>query len=70
MSDEALEARVASLEFNNVQQATRIRTLEKQVDTHGSRCWKTLLFRLDGWGPWWVIRDKPAWRPWHRWWVS
>jgi hypothetical protein len=66
---EALEARVASLEFNSTQQANRIRTLEKQVETLWTPPWKKLLFGLDGW-PLYRLAAQPAWRPWRRWWRS
>ena len=59
----ALLARVMLLEH-------RVRTLEKHEDTRGSVWWKRVLFRLDGWPRAGVIADKPAWRPWRRWYTS
>lgn len=44
--------------------------MQKQLSTLGSPWWRRLLFRLDGWPPWWVVADNPAWRPWRRWWRS
>jgi hypothetical protein len=61
------EARLASLEFNQEQLAGRVRTLEKMLDTRATPLWKRVMFRLDGWGPWWQLEDRPAWRPWRHW---
>lgn len=44
----------------------QIRHMQKQLDTLGTPRWKRVLFRLDGWPPWYIVADKPAWRPWHR----
>ncbi len=67
---QALEAYIASLQFNRVQDAARIRHLEKLLETRATPLWKRMLFRLDGWGPWWQVRPAPRWRPWRRWWTS
>lgn len=64
------DARLASLELNQRQQAARIRTLEKMLDTRATPLWRRIVFRLDGWPSWTIVVDRPAWRPWHRWWVS
>jgi hypothetical protein len=56
---DALQARCGELE-------RRLRHAEKQLDTLGSPWWKRLAFRLNGWPPWWIVADRPAWRPWHR----
>ena len=48
----------------------RLRHVEKQLDTLGTPWWKRVLFRIDGWPPWYIVADKPAWRPWRRWWRS
>lgn len=61
------DAHVGSHEAQINALADRIRTLEKQIDTHGSPWWKRILFRIDGWPAWWVVAARPAWRPWHRW---
>ena len=50
--------------------AQRVRGMEKRFDTGDSPAWKRLLFRIDGWGPWFQLRPKPRWRPWRRWWTS
>lgn len=59
----ATQNRVAALE-------QRIRFLEKQIDTLGTPLWRRVLFRLDGWGPWYRVAPAPAWRPWRRWFTS
>jgi hypothetical protein len=59
----ATQNRVAALEY-------RVRVLEKYLDTLGTPLWRRILFRLDGWGPWYRMREKPAWRPWRRWYTS
>lgn len=48
----------------------RVRQMEKRFDTGDSPGWKRLLFRFDGWGPWFQLRKKPRWRPWRMWWTS
>lgn len=47
-----------------------VRFMQKQLATLGSPWWRRLLFRLDGWPPWWIVADAPTWRPWRRWWRS
>jgi hypothetical protein len=44
----------------------QIRFMQKQIDTQGSRWWKKLWFRIDGWPPWWIVAEKRQWRPWHK----
>jgi hypothetical protein len=48
----------------------RVRTLEVTRATGVSPWWKRVLFRIDGWGPWWIERDVPRWRPWRRFWTA
>jgi hypothetical protein len=50
--------------------ADRLRHIEKMLDTLDTPWWKRLLFRLDGWPPWYRVARAPAWRPWRRWWRS
>lgn len=64
--DEA-EVHVASLQARVVELERRLRHAEKQLDTLGTPLWKRVLFRIDGWSPWWVTDRPRAWRPWHRW---
>lgn len=64
------EAAINSLRINDVQQAKRIRTLEKMIEIKDSPLWKRILFWIDGWAPWYRIVDRPQWRPWRRWWTS
>ena len=44
----------------------RVRHLEKMLDTLGTPWYKRLWFRIDGWPPWYVVAQRPAWRPWRR----
>jgi hypothetical protein len=64
------DAESESLRLNVSLLAGRVRTLEKMLDTRDTVWWRRLLFRLDGWPPWYRLADRPAWRPWHRWWTS
>lgn len=64
------DAHVRSLWLNHEQLAARIRDLEKMIDTKDSPWWKRLLFRLDGWSPWYHLDEHPRRRPWRRWWTS
>lgn len=43
----------------------RLRKIEKQLDTLGSSWWKRILFRVNGWPPWWITNQPRTWRPWH-----
>lgn len=61
---------VESLKFNQAQLAGRVRRMEKLFDTLDTPRWKRLLFRIDGWGPWYQLREAPRWRPWRRWYSS
>jgi hypothetical protein len=45
----------------------RVRHIEDQLDTLGSPLWKRVLFRADGYEPWYVVDPRRRWRPWHRW---
>jgi len=47
--------------------ADRLRLLEKRLDTLGTPWYRRVLFRLNGWPAWYIVADRPAWRPWHRW---
>ena len=64
-ADPTVEARLASLEFNVVQLAGRIRLLEKMIDTKASPWWKRLWFRIDGWPAWYEVAERRSRRPWH-----
>lgn len=65
----SVDAEIESLWVNIRQQAARIRELEKMLDVWASPWWKRLLFWLDGW-PANRLADRPAWRPWRRWFTS
>jgi len=67
---EDLSLRVASNETNILILHNRVRAIEKKLDTKESALWKRILFRIDGWPPWYVLAKKPAWRPWRKWWTS
>jgi hypothetical protein len=57
---------------------TRIELAEHALSDHGQRfdtlqtsLRQRLLFRLDGWpGTRNLNADRPAWRPWRKWWTS
>jgi hypothetical protein len=66
----SLKAEVESLKVNDEQLASRVRLLEKIIDTRATPFWKRILFRIDGWPSWATIADKPAWRPWRKWYTS
>lgn len=70
MSDESVRAEIDSLIFNGGQLACRVRLLEKMIDTRATPFWKRAIFRVDGWPPWYVVAENPAWRPWRRWYRS
>lgn len=71
MTLESLEQEVESLK-------TRLLLVEQLLSDHAQRfdtlqtpLWKRVLFRLDGWpGQRNLNADRPAWRPWRKWWVS
>jgi hypothetical protein len=55
----------------------KVEELERIVSDHAQRfdtlqtpLWKRLVFRLDGWPVRDLNADRPAWRPWRRWWRS
>lgn len=66
----SLRAEIESLKTNRDQQELRLRYLEKLLDTRATPLWRRVLFRLDGYGPWWQVRYPPRWRPWRKWWRS
>jgi hypothetical protein len=68
--DESVRAEIDSLKFNDEQLAGRVRLIEKMIDTRATRWYKRLVFRADGWPPWYVVAANPQWRPWRRWWRS
>lgn len=70
LDEGSVEAEIASLWENVRQLANRTRFLEKLIDTRSTPLWKRVVFRLDGWPPWHVLAEKPAWRPWRRFWTS
>lgn len=45
--------------------------INQRLDTLQTPLWKRALFRLDGWtGQSNLNAERPAWRPWRRWWTS
>ncbi len=66
----SLRAETASLQTNDEQLAERVRAIEKMIDTRATPLWRRILFRLDGWPPWYIVAERPARRPWRRWWRS
>jgi hypothetical protein len=65
-----VEVNVASLWVNVDQLHNRVRELEKMIDTKDTPLWLRIVFRLDGWSPWYHVDKKPRWRPWRKWWTS
>lgn len=65
----SIEARLASLEFNNAQTQGRVRVLEKLHDVQESSWRKLFIFAFDGW-PLRRLATRPQRRPWRRWWTS
>ncbi len=61
----SIEARLASLEVNNVQTQGRVRAIEKLHDVQESSWLKLLIFVVDGW-PLRRVVDEPKPRPWRR----
>lgn len=59
----SLTARVGELE-------RRLRVHDEMMDTRDTAWWRRLLFRVDGWPRWTTVAQRPAWRPWRRWWTS
>ena len=74
----AIEERVAELERQLSTLATNVAAdklafeneVRNRFSTLNTPVWKRLWFRIDGWGPWHTVRERPRWRPWRRWWVS
>ena len=67
MDAESVEAEIAGIKFNHDQLRTRVRHLEKCLDTLQSPWWKRAWFRIDGWpGIRNLNAEERAWRPWHR----
>lgn len=61
---QSLTARVGELELELRDHAQRLDTLQTPL-------WKRALFRLDGWpGMRDLNAERPARRPWRRWWTS
>lgn len=58
-------AHIRSLVINQCQLAGRVRTLEKMLDTKDAPWWKRVLWRLDGFPPWYRVGSR-SWRPWRR----
>lgn len=65
-----LERQVRSLIENQEADRLRLEHIEDFFRTADTPLWKRIVFRLDGWGPWFRIRGEPRWRPWRRWWRS
>lgn len=64
------DAHISSLQINDEQLAGRLHALEERFDTLDTPWPKRVVFRLDGWGPWYRVRERPRPRPWRRWWTS
>lgn len=65
------EALVASLLVRVEELERTVSELDQCLDTLQTPLWKRVLFRLDGWpGQRELNAERPAWRPWRRWWRS
>ena len=60
MDEESIKANLKSLALNDEQLAGRVRELEEMIDTRSTPFWKRILFRIDGWPPWYIVAEKPA----------
>lgn len=67
---EEAESHVRSLTTRVHELEQRLTPFDERQDTLDSPRWKRLLFRADGWGPWYRLRVQPKWRPWRRWYTS
>jgi chorismate-pyruvate lyase len=65
-----LNVRINALQQQFLTLHEEVRHMQKQLSTLGSPWWRRVLFRLDGWPPWWIVAERPKWRPWRRWWRS
>lgn len=64
MSDDGFRAAFEALE-------AEVRDHAQRFDTLQTPLWKRVLFRIDGWpGQRNLNAERPAWRPWRRWWTS
>jgi hypothetical protein len=70
MSDDEIERQLAQLSRDRAALQLRVEEIESILSTAATPLWKRVVFRLDGWGPWWQNRAEPKGRPWHPWWVS
>lgn len=67
---DSIDAEIESLWVNVRQLHHRVHREEEVTDTFiETPLWKRLLFWLDGW-PSHHLAERPAWRPWRRWWRS
>lgn len=67
--DEA-RTHIASLTARALEVERRLRVEEEWTDTYlATPAWKRWLFIADGW-PGHRLVERPAWRPWRRWWES
>lgn len=49
----------------------RLSDIDQRLDTLQTSLWKRVWFRIDGWpGQCDLNAERPAWRPWRRWWTS
>lgn len=69
-SIEEAQRQIAQLYRDRDALILRLGRIEDLFSTLGSPRWERLVFRIDGWGPWYQIRANPRPRPWRRWWTS
>ena len=65
-----IEQQIFDLRADRDAISLRLEQVESVLKPAATPMWKRLIFRIDGWGPWWQNREEPRWRPWRRWWTS
>lgn len=64
LRDASQDDRIAELE-------RIVSDMDQRFDTLQTPLWKRIMFRIDGWpGQRNLNAERPAWRPWRRWWTS
>lgn len=66
MSDESVDAEIASLKVNQQQLWDLVNDHGKRFDTLQTSLLKRVWFRIDGWPGQRNLNGTRSWRPWHR----
>ena len=70
-SHEEAAVHIASLRARTAELERQVVDMQHRFDALQTPLWKRIVYRLDGWpGRRDLNADKPAWRPWRRWWTS